>query len=63
MPLLDLSAQCLGRVRTLPVPHDCSDAVLHAWWRRLADDLGGGAWQHRHGHLKGSTASMSAFGW
>jgi SAM-dependent methyltransferase len=36
MPPMDLYAQILGAVNInpLPVPGDCVDGFLHAWWRR-----------------------------
>lgn len=38
MPAMADYARWLGRVevRTLPVPHDCTDGFLHAYWRRPA---------------------------
>lgn len=38
MPPLSLFSRCLGPVSItpLPVPHDCSDGFLYAWWRRPA---------------------------
>jgi hypothetical protein len=80
---VDAVAGPLGasRVEVVPVPHDCKDGFMAAYWRRperyldpqvranisglallapaeaeagarrLADDLGSGAWHERHGHL------------
>lgn len=41
MPPLDLFERCPGRARILPlpVPHDCTDGFLYAWWRRPAGYL------------------------
>ena len=39
----------------IPVPHDCSDGFLGAYWRRPAEylraDLASGRWKQRYGHL------------
>lgn len=38
MPRLSMYAECLGPVRiaAVPIPHDCEDGFLCAWWRRPA---------------------------
>lgn len=38
MPAMDDYARWLGdvRIEAVPVPHDCSDGFLHAYWRRPA---------------------------
>ena len=38
MPVMDDYARWLGdvRIEPVPVPHDCSDGFLHAYWRRPA---------------------------
>ena len=41
-PLDALCAETGGRSYTLPVPHDCSDGFLGAWWREPAAYLDGG---------------------
>jgi SAM-dependent methyltransferase len=83
-PTLDTLGRCLGalRVTPVPIPRDCRDGFLGAYWRRpeayldpavrggissftqlgtervrdglarLAEDLGSGRWEARHGHLR-----------
>jgi SAM-dependent methyltransferase len=84
-PSIEAIAETLGnaRVETVPVPADCTDGFLDAYWARpeayldasvraaqsfwprlqdgverralasLAADLASGAWDERHGHLRG----------
>ncbi len=41
-PLHALRAETGGRAHVLPVPHDCSDGFLGAWWREPAAYLDAG---------------------
>jgi SAM-dependent methyltransferase len=87
-PTMDLLRRVLGAIRVtpVPIPHDCRDGFLGAFWRRpeayldptvrdgissfaqvqpehvhrgvrrLADDLGSGRWEARHGALRARTS-------